>query len=330
MRTTDRIIQNGKVIGISAILTLLLILPLFLRPGWISLINEMLILGLAGTGLNLMLGYGGMVSFGPAGLYAVGAYTTALLLINTKLPFGFAFLAGPVVAGAASIVVGWFSVRLTQVYFSLLTLAFSQIIHTVIFQWYGFTKGDDGIVGIPVPHILKSISSYYYFSLIVVGICIVLLWRIISSPFGKTLQAIRENRERTGFIGVNIRMYQLAAFVLSSCFLGIAGSLFCGFNKNVFPAYADMIKSAEMVVVCLLGGIFHFLGPIVGAAVYISLDKVVSSRTEYWPLILGSIILLLLLFLKGGIVGYISGKIEQIGQGHHGKEILGIYDHTSS
>jgi branched-chain amino acid transport system permease protein len=286
------------------VLALFLVLPLFLPSGWVSLVNEMLILSLAGCALNLMLGYAGMVSFGPAGLYAVGAYTTALFIIHTKVPFGIALMAGPLVAALVSLIVGWFCVRLTHVYFSLLTLAFSQIIHTIIFEWYGFTKGDDGIVNIPIPAFLNSIQSYYYFSLVIICIFMALLWMIVNSPFGKTLQALRENPERTEFIGIHVRRYQLSAFVLSGFFLGVAGSLFCCFNKNVFPNYAHWMKSTEMLVVCLLGGVYHFLGPFVGSIIYVLLDKIIPSYTEYWPLVLGLVVLALLLFLRGGIVGF--------------------------
>jgi len=296
---------DGRTIILVVILVIFAVLPLFLPVGWLSLVNEMLILAVAACGLNLILGYAGMVSFGPAGLYAVGAYTTALILIYTKIPFGLAFLAGPLIAAAASILIGWFCVRLTHVYFALLTLAFAQIIHTIVFEWYGFTKGDDGIVDIPVPGFLAPIVNYYYFSLIIICLCLALMWMIVNSPFGKTLQALRENPERTEFIGIHVRLYQLSAFVLSGFFLGVAGALFCGFNKNVFPNYAHWMKSTEMLVVCLLGGIYTFIGPVVGSIVYVLLDKVITSFTQYWPLVLGLVVLALLIFLEGGIVGFI-------------------------
>ena len=300
---------SGKTVIILVVLVCFFVLPLLLPVGWLSLVTEMLILALAASGLNLMLGYAGMVSFGPAGFYAVGAYATALILVYTKLPFALAFIAGPIVAALAAIVIGWFCVRLTHVYFALLTLAFAQIIHTIIFEWYDFTKGDNGIVDIPLPEILKSIPHYYYFSLIVVSLCIALLWMIIKSPFGKTLQAMRENPQRTESIGIPVRLYQLATFVLSGIFLGVAGSLFCGFNKNVFPNYAHWIKSTEMLVVCLLGGIYTFFGPIVGSIVYLFLDKVITGYTQFWPLVLGLIIIVLLLFLRGGIAGFIAERL---------------------
>jgi len=296
---------------IIVVLAILAVLPLVLTKGWLSLATEVLILALAAAGLNLILGYAGMVSFGPAGFYAVGAYATALILVYTSWPFGLAFIAGPLVAAVAAVLIGWFCVRLTQVYFALLTLAFAQIIHTIVFEWYDFTMGDNGIVDIPIPELLMPITHYYYFSLIVVTLCICLLWMIVRSPFGKTLQAMRENAQRAEAVGIPVRRYQLAAFVLSGFFLGVAGSLFCGFNKNVFPNYAHWLKSTEMLVVCLLGGVYSFLGPLVGSVVYLFLDKVISGYTQYWPLVLGLIIIVLLLFLRGGIAGFIAERWAQ-------------------
>ena len=269
----------------------------------------MLILALAACGLNLMMGYAGMVSFGPAGFYALGAYTTALILVNTEISFILAFTAGPLFAALAAVIIGWFCVRLTQVYFALLTLAFSQIIHTIILGWYSFTRGDNGIVDIPIPEVLKPIPHYYYFSLLIVVLCIALLWMIIKSPFGKALQCMRENAQRAKSVGINVRLYQLSTFVLSSFFLGIAGSLFCGFSKNVFPVYAHWGKSTEMLVVCLLGGIYNFFGPVVGAFVYLLLDKIITGYTQYWPMVLGTIIITLLLFFRGGIAGFIASRV---------------------
>lgn len=293
------------------VLLALLLVPFVFSQSMVSLINEMLIMALAGCALNLMLGYGGMVSFGPAGLYAVGAYATAILLTKYGAPFFVAVLAAPVVAAIVGAVVGWFCVRRSAVYFALLTLAFAQIIWTVIFEWYDFTNGDNGIVSIPIPEILYSIRNSYYFSLTIATVCIFVLWRIVHSPFGATLQAIRENPLRTEFIAVPVRKYQLAAFVISSFFLGIAGSLFCVFAGSVFPDYAHWVKSTDMLVVCLLGGIYNFAGPIVGSGVYILISKVIAKNTTYWMFFLGIIIVFLVLYMRNGMVGFAAEKISR-------------------
>jgi branched-chain amino acid transport system permease protein len=290
----------------------LLTVPLLLKESWVSLANEMLIMALAGCALNLMLGYTGMVSFGPAGLYAVGAYATAILLTRYHSSFILALIGAPILAGVVGAMVGWFCVRRSATYFALLTLAFSQIIWTVIFEWYDFTGGDNGIVSIPIPEFFFTISHCYYFTLAVVGACVLLLWTIVQSPFGKTLQAIRENPGRTEFIAIHLKRYQLAAFVLSSVFLGVAGSLYCVFSGSVFPDYAHWVKSTDMLVICLLGGFYHFTGPIVGSFVYILLSKIIAKQTMFWMFFLGAIIVFLVLFMRNGIVGFLSEKFSPV------------------
>ncbi|BEQ14772.1 hypothetical protein FAK_18380 [Desulfoferula mesophila] len=281
-------------------------LPYFLGQSWLSITTEMLILALAASALNIMLGYTGMVSFGPAGLYAVGAYTTGVLM--EKLGWGMlpATLAAPVMAGLVGALVGWFCVRRSAVYFALLTLAFSQVIWTVIFQWYSVTGGDDGLVSVPVPDFFFEVTNCYYFMLAVVSVCLFAIWKIVNSPFGMTLQAIRENSNRVEFIGVNVKLYQLASFVISSMFLGIAGSMYCVFSGSAFPDYAYWVKSADMLVICLLGGIYNFFGPLVGTVVYTVLTKIISEYTMHWHLILGGIIVLIILAMRKGVVGTLS------------------------
>jgi branched-chain amino acid transport system permease protein len=312
MKRLARAFQSHRLALRLAFFVLLLILPFVLQESWVSLANEMLIMALAGCALNIMLGYTGMVSFGPAGLYAVGAYATAILLTRYHSSFIIALIGAPILAGIAGAIVGWFCVRRSATYFALLTLAFSQIIWTIIFEWYDFTGGDNGIVSIPIPEFFFTISHCYYFTLAVVGACVLLLWTIIQSPFGKTLQAIRENPGRTEFIAIPLKRYQLAAFVLSSVFLGVAGSLYCVFSGSVFPDYAHWIKSTDMLVICLLGGFYNFTGPIVGSVVYILLSKIIAKQTMFWMFFLGAIIVFLVLFMRNGIVGFLSEKFSPV------------------
>ncbi len=305
---------DGRVLRavlISVVIVFLVALPALIGKSWLNIAIEILIMALAACSLNLMLGYTGMVSFGPAGLYAVGAYTTAILLTKLRMNIAPAMIAAPIMAAIIGWAVGWVCVRRTRVYFALLTLAFSQIIWTIIFEWYAVTGGDDGIVSIPTPDFLSPIAHSYYFCLIVVGCCIFILWRIVNSPFGRTLQAIRENPDRVEFIGINLKRYQLAAFVLSSMFLGIAGSLYCVFSGSAFPDYAHWTKSTDMLVICLLGGIHHFLGPIAGSAIYTILVKALSKHTMQWNLILGLAIVLLVLVMRNGVVGFLSEKLSR-------------------
>lgn len=305
-------IRSVNIWIVIALIAMLIAVPHIVSKSWLSLVIEMMIMALAGCSLNLIVGYGGMVSFGPAGLYGVGAYTTAILLSRYGAPFPVAVIAAPVMAALVGAIVGWFCVRRNAVYFALLTLAFAQIIWTIIFQWYDFTNGDNGIVGIPIPDYVASLIQSYYLILAVTVVCIFVIWKIVNSPFGITIQSIRENALRTEFISVAVRRYQLAVFVISSFFLGMAGSLYCIFAGSVFPDYAHWAKSTDMLVVCLLGGLNSFAGPIVGSIVYIFLSKVIAQNTTYWMFFLGIIIAFLVLFMRSGIVGFVQEKFALI------------------
>jgi len=311
MRILIHTLNSHRLALLIGIFILLVIAPFVLDKSWISIFTEILIMALAGCAVNIIIGYSGMIHFGAAGLYAVGAYTTAILLTRYHFPWALGLVAGPFFAAIVGAVVGWFCVRRSAVYFSLLTLAFSQLIWTIIFQWYDFTGGDNGIASIPIPEFFFSTTNCFYFTLAVSGACIGVIWMILQSPFGKTIQAIRENSGRAEFIAIYVKRYQLSAFVLSSFFLGVAGSLYCLFSGSVFPDYAHWVKGTDMILVCLLGGVYHFVGPIVGSFVYILLTKFIAKQTMYWMFFLGAIVVFLVLFMRNGIVGFTAEKLSQ-------------------
>jgi branched-chain amino acid transport system permease protein len=268
-------------------------------------------MGLFASSLNLLLGYTGLVCFGGAAYFGVGAYTAALILLKTNLPFPIALIAAPLFAAFFGLVIGWFCVRLTDIYFAMLTLAFGQLVFAIIFKWYDFTGGDDGLTEIPIPAFILSIHGCYYFVLTVSIISLILLWFIVNSPFGKTLQAIRENAERVEFIGVNVKRYKLIAFVIFSFFAGLSGALFCFFNHNVFPVYAGWMKGTEPLIMILLGGLYSFLGPYVGAIIFLVMEKLILAHTEYWPLCMGILLTFCVFFLRGGMLGLIASKLNR-------------------
>jgi len=309
-------IGRSRVFGWGAIVVVLVVmclLPFVLSGGWLSSVTEMLILALAGLAVNLIVGYGGMVTFGHAGLYAVGSYAFALLELSLGVPFAIAMILAPFITAIAGAVVGWFCVRLTSHYFALLTMAFGMIIWAIINSWYSVTNGDNGLFGIPIPEMLKSIPSYYYFTLIVVTVSAIIMKVILSSPYGVILRAIRENSTRVNFLGVNVRNYKWLTFTLSAFFIGIAGALFAGFTNSVFPQFAYWTKSGEFLVVVLLGGMFSFIGPMVGSVLFVFLDKVITAYTVYWPFVLGMILILCTILFRAGIVGFISEKVLRQG-----------------
>lgn len=279
----------------------LLAVPLGLPKFYLLLSTEILIMGLFAIAFNLLLGYGGMVSFGHAAFYGVGAYTCGLLLKKASASFTVAFLAAPVVAALVALLFGLLCIRLTRIYFSMLTLAFSQIVWAVAFKWYSLTGGDNGLIGIPVPDALAGPRALYLFTLVIVALVGGILWRLVHAPFGRTLLAIRENAERAEFVGIHVRQVQLAAFVISGGVSGLAGALFSLFSRGAFPDYAYWTKSAEVLLMTLLGGPYVFLGPALGAAILIALNSVVTSFTEYWPVVLGAILLVLIYVFPGGV-----------------------------
>src|SRR2546426_7594431 len=232
----------------------LLAVPLGLPKFYLLLATEILIMGLFAMAFNLLLGYGGMVSFGHAAFYGVGAYTCGLLLKKAEAPFAVSFLAAPVVAAAVALLFGLLCIRLTRLYFSMLTLAFSQIVWAVAFKWYSLTGGDNGLIGIPVPDALADPRALYLFTLVIVALVAGILWRLVKAPFGRTLLAIRENAERAEFVGIHVRQVQLAAFVISGAVSGLAGGRFSPFRPGAFPGYAACSPTAPAFVTPLRCG----------------------------------------------------------------------------
>ena len=218
---------------------------------------------------------------------------------------------------------GLFCVRSTRIYFSMLTLAFAQIVWAICFKWNSVTGGEQGLSNVPYPNLdwmasipgigaLRTSDHYYLLVLCLVGIAFALLKRIVESPFGSILTAIRENPERAEFVGINVRRYQLAAFVVAGAFAGWAGALFGIFNRGVFPDFAHWSKSAEVLIMAILGGIGHFWGPAVGAAILILLNQQINAYTQYWPLILGSILIVLVFVFPNGVFGAVHAGLLRL------------------
>ena len=289
--------------------------PLVLPEFFLQLLTEIAIIGLFATAFNLLMGFGGMVSFGHAAYFALGAYTAALLVKKASVPMLLAVGAAPIVAGLGALLFGFFIVRLTHTYFAMLSLAFGQIVFTVIFKWKTLTGGDDGLLDVWPSALLKSPARFYYFTLVVVGLSLLALHAIVESPFGYALKAVRENPRRARFIGLDVRRHQLFAFVLSGVFSGLAGALFAFYNGSVFPDFAYFTKSFEPLVVALLGGVQSFLGPLAGAFGFKVLEWLISRQWPvYWPLFLGSIVILVIVILPQGFVGLLKRPALLAGQ----------------
>jgi branched-chain amino acid transport system permease protein len=287
------------------------------------LATQIAIDALFAVSLNLLLGTTGLVSFGHVAYFAVGAYVCGILMKTYALPFTLALPAAALGAAGFALVFGFFCVRLTKIYFAMLTLAFSQIVWAVCFKWNDVTGGDQGLPDVPYPDFgwlaaipgldgLRVSDQFYLCSLAVVALALAALRRINGSPFGRMLTTIRENPERAAFIGVNVRAYNLAAFVVAGGFAGIAGALFGIFNRGVYADYAYWPKSAEVMIMTILGGIQYFWGPVVGAATLVLLNQEITSYTEYWSFVLGTILLVLLFAFPGGILGGLAAGLTRL------------------
>jgi branched-chain amino acid transport system permease protein len=316
----SRMYARYGISGPVALLLLVLLLGVPLLPGeyWTHVGTEVLILGLFAMSFNLLYGYMGQISFGHAAFFGVGAYATAMLFTALKTPAGqiaipqffLSLLIGPPVAALAALIVGFFCVRLTGIYFAMLSLAFGELLFYVVFSWYSFTKGDDGIQGLLPPPLFQDAVNFYYLTLVIVVAAAVVMWRITESPFGYTLRTLRDNQRRAAFLGTNVMVHMLANFVIAGAFAGLAGALWGPFSRSVNPVLLGWGESGIAVFMTLIGGAGAFIGPMMGSVIYTMLQAMVKMYTVYWPLTIGTIILLIVLFAPGGILGVIDRRIR--------------------
>jgi branched-chain amino acid transport system permease protein len=319
MKYLNKQVFQPKVLRIVLVILLVFVLPKVVGVFWIYLISTILLLALFSLSFNLLFGMTGYLPFGHMAFYATGAYATGLLMIG-KVPLLPAVLLGTAITGVLAVIIGFFCVRYTYVYFSLLTLAFGMMIHAILWKWSSVTGGDDGLMGIPrgslgIPGLidipLESISEYYYFLAIMSLLAIYIIYRICSSPFGLILNGLRENFGRVEFAGVPTRRYLLYLFVISGLFAGLAGALMVPLEKTVSPGAAHWAKGAEPLMATLIGGPFTFWGPIVGAVFYIGLKEIIVWYTSYWLLVLGVLLLIIVLGFRGGIVGFAQDRLRE-------------------
>jgi branched-chain amino acid transport system permease protein len=290
------------------LLLALLTLPPLLPPFYVWVLVEILAFALLAGSLQLLVGTGGLMCFGHAAYFGLGAYGAALLLKQAAFPMPAAFVLAPFVAGVAALLFGFFCVRLTGVYFAMLTLAFAQIAFAVVHQWYGVTGGDNGILGVWPPPSLATPLRYYYLALLAAAVGLFLLHRVAGSPFGYLLRAARDHAGRSQAVGVNVRSHQLLAFGVAGLFAGLGGAIFVFLKGSAFPDYLSLPVSVESLVMVLLGGIHTVAGGPVGAAVYIALDTVITKYTDYWQAVLGGILVLLVIVFPHGLVGVLHDR----------------------
>ncbi|HET8576955.1 MAG TPA: branched-chain amino acid ABC transporter permease [Methylomirabilota bacterium] len=290
----------------------------FLLP-YKALATQVLIFGLFALGFNLLYGYTGLLSFGHAAYYGLGAYGTGIALAKLHVESLWVGLgAGLVLAGVGGAVIGFFCLQRRGIYFAMLTLAFAQLLYFIGFHLADWTGGDDGLRGIQqltlhLPGFAVSLESslaFYYFCFVLVGLAVAVLKRLLDSPFGAVLQAIRENRDRAVACGYDVNRIRLLSFIFSALFAGLAGSL-DALRLTVVPIESlYWTTSGQVVIMTLLGGAGTFFGPFVGAATYLVLQDRLSVFTESWPLVIGAIFSAFVLFLPRGIWGTLLGGLH--------------------
>ena len=295
-----------------AVMAALILLPFVLNQlglsgeYWLWAATEMIIMSLFSMSLNLILGFGGMVSFGHAAFFGVGAYTAALLMKKAGIGFLPAMAAAPLASSLIAGIIGWFCVRRVGLYFAILTLAFGQLIYMITLQLYAFTGGDDGIHGIPRPELLTPLS-YYLLCLLLAAGSFFLMRLLTRSSFGLTIRMIRENPERAQFLGIHIKRYQLINFIIAGGFAGLSGSLYTELNRFAQTDFLHWSKSAEPILASLVGGMYSLIGPAIGSTVLIFLKIIIQQISqrlvEIWAIILGTILLGMVLFAPEGIMG---------------------------
>ncbi|RTZ44643.1 ABC transporter permease [Candidimonas sp. SYP-B2681] len=275
------------------------------------LAQDILVAVLFAVSLHFMMGLGGMASFGHAAYFGMGAYGAALLFKSAGLGMAGSIIAAPLVAGMAAMMFGWFCIRLSGVYLAMLTLAFAQIIWSVVYQWDAVTGGSNGIIGIwPEPWL--SGDAYYYFTLAATILVIFAIRRLAFSPFGYALRAVRDSPLRADAIGIHSKGVQWTAFIVAGSLAGLAGGLYVFSKGSTSPEVITVAKSVDGLVMVLLGGIQTLFGPVVGAASFTMLQDYFVGVTEYWRALFGAVILLIVLAFPQGIAGYCARLMQGI------------------
>jgi len=293
-----------KIAGL-ILLVVLVCLPLIAKSSPYTLVLgiDVLIAVLFATSLHFIMGPGGMHSFGHAAYFGLGAYGAALLVKWFAAPMGLALAAAPVLALVGALLFGWFAVRLSGVYLAMLTLAFAQIVWAAVFQWETLTGGSNGVLGIWPSAPFDTRGPFYFLTLALAALGVLLLRKFLFAPFGYAMRAGRDSPLRAEAIGLDVKRVHWLAFAIAGAVCGIAGGLFAFAKGSISPETIGVSRSIDGLVMVLLGGIQTLTGPIVGASVYAVLQDFMMRSTEYWRALLGGIILLLVLAFPSGIVG---------------------------
>jgi branched-chain amino acid transport system permease protein len=275
--------------------------PLLTSGYTLVLLIDIFVFALFAASLQFLVGTSGLTSFGHAAYFGLGAYGAALLLKSAGVSMEAALLVGPLAAMAGAMLFGWFCIRLEGIYFAMLTLAFAQIVWSVIFQWEGLTGGSNGLIGIWPAEWMAGRTAFYYVALVLCGLGIAAVYRLAQSPFGFALRAARDSALRSEAIGLHGPLLQWSAFVLAGSLAGLAGAVHAFSKGSISPEVLGISRSVDGLMMVLLGGLDSVAGPVIGAALFTWLQDVLTRNTEYWRAVMGGIIIVLVLVLPNGI-----------------------------
>jgi branched-chain amino acid transport system permease protein len=297
-----------------AICLMLLFAPFWMNAigGYTELATRIVVMGLAAMSLNFLLGFTGVLSFGHAAYFGLGAYGTAMAIKYWGVGSIPAIVLGMIVATIAAMIIGALIIKLRGVYFAMVTIAFGQVFYFIAFRWNAVTGGDDGLTGwrrLPINFgfaeldIVQNDRAFYYFALVIFALCVAAMAVLLNSPFGRSLIAIRENERRARFLGVPIEFHVWLSFVISCLFVSAAGGLYALLNNFIDPRALRVDLSGNLVIMAVLGGMRSFWGPLIGAAIFVALQDYVSSQTQNWMSVIGLVFVLVVRFFPRGILG---------------------------
>lgn len=304
---------NGltKIIFIVLVAALLLVLPMFLGDYHIHIINQIGIFVILVTSLNLILGYTGQLSFAHIGLFAIGAYTSSILMMDYKVPFLLALVCAMLVSAFFGLLIGLIALRFTTHFFAIVTLAFGEIIRLVIYNMPEFTGGPNGIYNIPLPPNVFGFDfserSHFYYIILIGAVATVLFVKyMIGTRTGKAMFAIRENPTFAQFIGINIWKVKMISFTISAGLAGFAGSIYAHYNAYISPNSFTMMESISILLMVIIGGIGTIFGPILGAAFLTALPEFLRSVNDWRLVIFGALLVLTIMYMPNGILGVVK------------------------
>jgi branched-chain amino acid transport system permease protein len=288
-----------------------LALPMLVSDFWSFVLIQVMAFALYAVSFNLLFGYAGMLAFGHAVFFGVGAYALAILMKRLSCPPLLALACAPFVAAAWGGLIGLFCIRLTGIYLGMLTFAFQMLTYTIVFKSYDLTGGDDGLSGLTIAGPIGAPHGLYYLVLSVTLVALLILRTIIMAPFGLSLRALRGNDRKALSLGINVALHRWLAFVTAAFFAGLAGALAALASRSVFPGWLDWSASATPIVMTILGGTQSFFGPIIGAALYVLAQTFLAGQTEYWAFWLGLVIIVVVLAMPNGIVGLVKARARE-------------------